>query len=201
MKFNLYKVFLIGGLYFLNSIDITQAKETILMDKVAFKVATEVFTINDLKNYSESMNTMKCIYPSSLLIQVFKKEFFSYPKHVLDIKKSYTGQQKAYLNSVIKFGKLLVYSRSYEVNMKSSLETYFYHSAKKNNCKLMIFDREKKFTPIFKELMELEIFVRSRFLPSESQGKSTSEDIKKAIISAKDLVKSINKQIEQEVYW
>ncbi len=49
--------------------------------------------------------------------------------------------------------------------------------------------------------MELEIFVRSRFLPSESQGKSTSEDIKKAIISAKDLVKSINKQIEQEVYW
>jgi hypothetical protein len=199
----IFKILLLGGSFFygISSFSAKTKSETFLTDKFVFKVANEVFTVNNLKAYYNSLQNLKCIYPETLLYNVFKSEFNLANNKWYFVSPEFNEEQKQYFNSIIKFGKLLVYSRSYDVVVKKSLKKYFYLSATKLKCDLSAFERNKDLTPSFNEILRLEIFMRSRFLPTERQGKSTKSDIEKAVKSSKDLIKSIDKQIDQEVYW
>lgn len=199
MKSITLKVLLLGGLFFVISMS-AHAKK-ILSDVFVFKIANEVYSLRDLKSHYQGMLNLNCVYPDSLLYMIFKQEFSKESKKNFVYSKKFTSSQKLYFNSVLTFYKLLIYSKSYEINIKDSLERYFYLSSRQNNCSEEMFNGKKKFTSEFKEIMSLEIFIRSRFLPTEIQGKSTPVDIQKAVKSAKDLVKSIDKQISEEVYW
>jgi hypothetical protein len=202
MNKTIFKILLIGGSFFYGNPPSAETKsETYLTDKFVFKVANEVFTVNNLKSYYGSLKSLKCIYPESLLYDVFRDEFQPKMEKWYFVSSQFSIGQKNYFNSVIKFGKLLVYSRSYDVVVKKSLKRYFYLSATKRKCDLGVFDMNKNLVSSFEEVLRLEIFMRSRFLPTEKQGKSTRTDLEKAVKSSKDLIKSIDKQIDQEVYW
>lgn len=146
------------------------------------------------------MKSMKCIYPESLLVSIFKEAFQSSKEKHLKMKTTFSTKDKLYFLSLIDFAKLFVYSRSQSVVVDPNIEKFFYLMAGSNKCGQEVFV-EKKFKTRFKELVELEVFVRSRFLPTEKSGKTTQADIKKAILASKSLIKSIGRQIEEEVYW
>ena len=63
------------------------------------------------------------------------------------------------------------------------------------------FNPSTKFEKRAKELIRLEVFSRSRFLPTEKSGKVTVEEYKKAVDAARELMLSITRQIDEEVYW
>lgn len=178
-------------------------REMVSEDRMIFKVARSVYSQNDLLKIYTGINDLLCLYPDSLLQKIFKLEFhaknrdFFQPSSDLNILPS----QKAYFLRIIPFMKLLTYSKSQSVVVNPSLSKYFYLSAKKNSCSTLGFKPDKTLRPYLAEILRLEVFVRSRFLPAEKSGKSNKDDIKKAIIAAKNLMKSIGRQIEEEVYW
>lgn len=192
------KVLLIGGLFLSTNMAISKI---VMKDQFVYKVAGVVFTINDLTKYFESLNNLKCIYPETLLYRVFKKQFNQKKRVFFKNSGHFSSQQKQYFSSFIKFGKILVYSRSHDVQVKDSIATFFYLSAKNSNCSMDPFGEDKKFTKNFKEVVRLEIFMRSRFLPTEKQGKVSKADFEKAVLSSESLISSIDEQIDQEVYW
>ena len=197
MKNTLVGILLLGGFFFTFSAD----AKIIDQDKMVFKISRSVFTLNDLYQIQANMHHLKCIYNESLLNIIFKDQFLLKNKEFLKYRKSFSKQDKAFYISLIEFTKLLIYSRSQNVVVNPNIEKYFHLMAVQNKCNMTVFDKNKSFKPNFKELVELEVFVRSRFLPSEKNDKTTRADIKKAVLASKSLVKSIGRQIEEEVYW
>jgi hypothetical protein len=178
------------------------SKENVLIkDKVVFKAATEVFTLSELKSYFQSFQDMSCFYPDSLLTKIFSIELKDTKVANLDYSDVFTVNQKVYFVKILKFAKLLVYSRSHDVVLNNALNRYFYSIAKSKQCYAGSFDENKEFNFFAKELMKLEIFMRSRFLPEEKSGKVTSKEYLKAVNGARALIKSLDKQIDEEVYW
>ncbi len=198
---SIHIVLLLSGGFFLYSSSANSVEKVLLKDKFVYKVAGEVFSLNELKNYFKSVHTLKCIYKDSLLVRVFQEEFNLKHEKLYAYRTDFSIAQKNYFRGLIKFGKTLVYSKSHEVTINPSLVKYFYLMGKKNGCSLKDFDQKRRITGLFLEVVRLEIFLRTRFLPTESEGKSTDEDVKKAVIAARSLIKSIDEQLEQEIYW
>jgi hypothetical protein len=170
-------------------------REVVAEDRMIFKVARSVYSQGDLLRIYTGINDLGCLYPDSLLQKIFKQEFQS--KIGLELLPS----QKAYFLRIIPFMKLLTYSKSQSVVVNPSLSKYFYLSAKRNSCSVLGFKPDKSLKAGLAEILRLEVFVRSRFLPSEKSGKSNNDDTKKAIVAAQNLMKSIGRQVEEEVYW
>lgn len=172
----------------------------LVKDKFVFKVSGEVFSLNEIKQTFQQVRNLECIYPESLLIRVFHKEFQPEKKKFFVFKEQFETESKLYFEQIIPFFKLMVYSRSYEVKVNQAIEKYFALAAKQNKCDKSAID-QRKLSAAFREIVELEIFIRSRFLPAEKQGKADSGDLKKAVLAAQNLMASIQDQIEEEVYW
>ncbi len=190
----------IAILFFLSFASLCEG-EVLLKDKFVFKLSNEVFSLNDLAEYKKQMINLSCIYPESLLYQIFQEHFLSETKDIFVIQNKFNKQQKKYFLGLRSFGKLLVYSKSYDVTIKEELTKYLYLSAKSQKCDMSAFNKKKKFTNFFKDLIHLEIFLRARFLPSENEGKTTATDVKKAVTGVRNLIRSIEPQVEEEVYW
>lgn len=188
----------IGGLF----IFIHPAHSAVVFeDKMVFKINTKVFSLNDLKTYHKMINNLACTYDESLLIKLFKDEFSLSKLKLYKLDNKYSVEQKAYFSELIDFAKLYVYSTSQTVVVDPKITKFFLLSAKQNKCDVSSFIENGEFTQEMQEILKLEIFVRSRFLPSEKNGKSTADDIKKALFTARNLMSSIGRQIEDEVYW
>jgi len=199
-------VLLVGGLFLFSSPVRSETKpddvaKVLIKDQFVFKVANEVFTISDLKKFYLGMNDLNCMYPESLLYRIFFDEFKKGQIKKYSVSTKITSIQRNYFIQLIKFGKIMVYSKSHDVTVKNSLGNFFYLSASESKCHLRSFTLNKKFKTYFKDILRLEIFMRSRFLPTEQQGKMTNADIKKAVSAGKNLIYSIDKQIDQSVYW
>lgn len=190
------KILLLGGFFFTFNVQ----SEIILSDKMVFKISRSVFSLNDLNELHNDIETLKCIYPESLIIAIFQNTFLKSQRSHLKMKQKFTQKDKAYFLKLISFAKLFVYSKSQSVVIDPNIQKFFYLMGQRNKCYMNVFN-EKNFNPRFKSLVELEVFVRSRFLPTERSGKTTKNDIKKAVLAAKSLIKSISRQIEEEVYW
>ena len=96
---------------------------------------------------------------------------------------------------------MLGYADSQSVSVDPKVTKVFHLSAKENKCDLKSFIKNGEVTQEMHDIIKMEIFVRSRFLPSEKNGKATQDDIKKALLTARSLMTSIGRQIEDEVYW
>jgi hypothetical protein len=191
-----------GGFFLLN---FQGQAEVINQDRMIFKVARSVYSQNDLLQKFTDIGNLSCLYPDSLLRKIFLKEF-----QKSDLQQTFrrlnstklSDEQKKYFLNLIPFMKLFIYAKSQSVVVNPSISKYFILSAKKNSCsQATSFNSDNSLKPGLAEMLRLEIFVRSRFLPSEKSGKTNDQDISKAIIAAKNLMKSIDRQIEEEVYW
>lgn len=181
----------------------TQGLKTHISDKLVFKVAGEVFALSDLKKYHTQLINIKCFYPDSVLFEVFsskminkfKKDLFNHRRH------PFSGRQTVYFYGILPFYKLMLYTRSYSVEVKESLKKYFYHIGKKNKCDLTTFLDSGNLRKEFEDLLKMEIFLRSRFLSNQKPSKIENEEFKKAVKSVQELVNSIEVQVDQEIYW
>lgn len=196
MKIVLILVLLSGGLFVSRS-----HSEVVLRDAVVFKVVRKVFSLNDLKSYFDEINNLKCIYPDSILIKIFNEEFDPDNLKFFKFQKPFSSEQKEYFSSLLDFAKLLTYSEAQTVVVKPTIVKYLYLGAKNSGCSLKSFQKDGQLKDRLAEIIRFEVFARSRFLPSEKSGVVTKDDIDKAIISAKNLLKSISRQVDDEVYW
>lgn len=174
--------------------------EIILQDKFVFKIANEVLSLKDLKRTKKNIEDLKCMYPESLVHKIFSQDFSGGRLNELKVGTEFNQKDVKYFEKLIPFFKLLAYSKSHDVSIQPSLPKYFRLSATQKKCDLSLFD-EKEFIKSFEPIVRLEVFVRSRFLPSESQGKSSVSDVEKAVIGARNLITSIDQQIDEEAYW
>lgn len=117
------------------------------------------------------------------------------------MQKKITSDQKKYFGRMIDLAKILVYSRSYNIQVEEKLEKFFYLRAKESRCGEDVFNHKKRLTSNFKDLLKLEMFLRTRFLPTQKSVQLSKEDYKKAIKGAKNLIQSISDQLDEAVYW
>lgn len=201
MKKSLIAVLLFGGLCFEN---VKAATELVTQDIFLFRVTNEVFSLNDLREQQQILKEFRCMYPSSLLLKTFSSLIRGELKgifHVKNIKRpKYTKKQIRYFQNFLDMHSLKMYSKAHRVSVGDSLAKAFYLTGSRAKCQMTGFKANKQFRPILREIVRLELFLRSRFLPGE--GTSTENvDYPKAIKSVRVLTKSIKKQVEREVYW
>lgn len=188
-------LFLLIGIVSLNTSAVS------LKDKFVFKLAGEVFTINELFEYYQQGRNFGCVYRDALIVRVFEKVFKGDNTQYFGPRKKFNSKQIAFLTKFMSFSKLLIYSRSYEVEIERGLLKYFKLLASKNSCGSSLYLEGKDFHPKFLKIVRLEIFLRNRFLPIEAYRKVSEKEMMRALESAKGLLSSVDDQVSQEVYW
>ncbi len=174
--------------------------ETKLTDRFIFKVANQVYSLSDLKKTKLRLAALKCMYPDSLTHRIFWSDFKKLNLENIKFNAEFDKDQIKKFEDLLPYYKLMTYSQSHEVVVQEVLKKYFKLSATQNKCDLSVFEG-KEFESKFQKVVQLEVFVRSRFLPSESQGKTSAGDIDKAVSGARNLINSIDQQIDEEAYW
>jgi hypothetical protein len=207
MKNISFKVLLIilGGLFIFNTNTI--AKEKSFQNVFLYKINDSVYSMQDIVNINSELKSLKCIYEDSILTAVYK-DILKVPtgSNLFEIKdytkEKYSNKQLKIFKNFISYSKLFTYVKSHKIIVKKSVVKAFYLASRKLNCPSNIFSSSTKFTDSFLEVMRLEIFLRTRFIPdARGKNKNTEKDFKFAVSGIKTLLKTINKQILEEVYW
>lgn len=195
-----------GGLFlFLSLSAFTQegTRTLIHQDVFVFKVNDQVYSLEDLKQLGSDFSTLNCLYEDSLLTKSFEK-IISINQDQTNFKVSkndfkFTESQKKNFRVFIHFAKLVNYMRSQKVRVKKGLVKAFYLASNELKCPKSIFKSSKQFTKNFEQIMKAELFLRSRFLPDEKS--KTKKDENEAVKAGKALVETVDKQIQEEVFW
>ena len=175
-------------------------KKVLVKDKLVFKVVNEIFSLSDLVEYKRQFDLFKCFYgQEALIIQAFSNDFKFDPG--LYSPEKFTRVEKQKYQAVLPFFKLLVYSKTYQLPLSNELvETLKNGSGQRSDCVGSIFNTKNELQSTFKDLLQLEIFLRSRFLTAEKK-EQLNKDLSKAVENVRDLSKSVNKQLSQIIYW
>lgn len=201
-------VLLFGGLFILNmnKLFAAEKEEILYQDVFLYKVVDEVYSLKDINKTYNNIKTLECIYPDSLIIAVYSDLIKNGKEKEIYIKKDYseskyTELQKTVFKQFISFSKLEHYTRSHKIRVKTGLVKAFYLASNQLKCAAEVFQSKDKFNESFETLMKVELFLRSRFLPEEKEQVKTKKDIEQAILGIKSLLKTIESQITEEVYW
>jgi len=200
-RFN-YIVLLLGGLLFFGNVSLSYGQKPYYSDVFLFRIVDTVYSLNEVKSIHKDLKTLKCIYPESLLKDVFKgvisrgedQSIFKVKDYS---KEKYSAVQITFFKKLIRFAKLKSYIQSHKVKLSPGLEGLFYQAAVKNKCSMQVFGVDKKFAPNFFKLVRMEIFLRSRYILDDKKkngGQSGAQGVNA-------LIKSIENQISEEVYW
>lgn len=180
------------------------APKLILQDAFVFRVINEVVSLNDMQRDYKLLQDLKCYYPESVLVIIFenlRKNADSINFNSLTPKQlTYDKSQKEFFAQVIKFYKLKAYISSHQVVVAPALVGGLYTVAKRSGCRLNGFESSDKLQENFEQLLKMEIFLRSRFLPDE-KGPPSKERLVKIKSSARLFLESVSKQITEEVFW
>lgn len=179
--------------------------KTLSEDRFIFKIANEVQSLRDLENTFDRIQDFKCIYQGSLLVESFSEVFTPAQKSHFLVKNlsgyEFSNSDKLYFREFMTFSKLLIYSKSNRTFINSSVYKAFFIKAKRLGCNMDTFKKNNSFQTDFTDIVRLEVFLRLRFLPEEKSGKATSLDFQKAVLSTKNFINSIDKQLSGEVFW
>lgn len=206
MKYINFKVLLLGGLFFIPTLSTSAETKVLFSDVFVYKISDQVYSLRDLEQMNRNFNILKCYYPNSLLLKVFKELVeMGNMTGIFDIKdytkSAYSKNQIKYFEKSIKLYKLKYYSDSHKTSVKKDVVKAFYMASRKLTCTKKIFISSSEFSPLFNDIMKMEIFLRSRYLPEERSGKKNKAEIIQAIVGIKTLLNSINKQVGEETYW
>lgn len=204
MKNIISKVLLCGGLFLLFNTNTYSRK--IFSDVFIYKISNNVYSLNDLRQTQENLVALSCYYPQSLVTRVFRdlitkgknKSIFEVKDYT---KTPYSKEQKSYFKSIIAYHKLKFYSDAHKTAIQKQIAKAFYMASRQLKCPIDIFSEDKNFLPGFEEVMRIELFLRSRYLPEEKDSKKVEADFKQAISGIKNLMDSIDKQVTEEVFW
>lgn len=198
------KVLLLGGLFF--SMNSKTMSATLYSDAFIYKISDQVYSLKDLEAVANNLIALKCYYQDSLLIKVFEDVYqLGKQKELFEIKDytkvAYSPKQKELFKKLLQFHKLKYYSDSHKVTVQKSIIKAFYMASRQLKCPQSIFEETSSFSPEFNNIMKVEIFLRSRYLPEEKNGKNTNADVTQAVLGIKTLLNSVDKQITEETYW
>lgn len=178
----------------------TYAK-TVFADLFVFKTGNSVYSLSDLKNYSDYLSDMKCFLPGSLTYEYYR-ELARAPKAYFDIKTFKKSDEsvsfKRTTNSFISLLKMVRYASSQSVSVNSSLPKAFKLSAQKNGCSLRGFSGNGLNREML-DLAYLEIFLRSRFAPTSKAGELPAQEKANVLSGIRSLEDSVGNQIDHEI--
>ncbi len=198
----IYRVLLIGGLFIFTYQHVFS--KTLLSDVFIYKVSNEVSSLKDLKKNRILLETLKCLYPESILAIQFQNllslndDTFSSEK--LDMAQLKDSQKETFSRFML-LTKLNQYVDSHNIVINEGLSKAFYIATQKECNKVDIFKKENTFSDDFESIISTEIFLRKRFLNEKNSSSSQKEEYKKAVKAIEALLLSIGAQISSEVYW
>ena len=142
------KILLLSGGFFLLNIQ-SQAK-VVKQDRMIFKVARTVYSQNDLLHLYANIYDLSCMYPDSLLFEIFRKDFSQKSYKLLNkpSSKVLTDTHKNYFLRLMPFMKLLIYAKSQAVVVNPSISKYMILSAKNNSCSKRGLSNGNSLTPM-----------------------------------------------------
>jgi hypothetical protein len=197
---SIYRVLLFGGLFIFPSKSVLS--KTILSDVFVYKISNEVLSLNDLKRNRTLLETLKCLYPESILAIQFKDILKIDPDTLssdqIDMAQV-ENKLKASFERFMLLTKLNQYVDSHNIVVKEGLSKAFYVATRKECNKIKIFKTENTFSDEFEAMISTEIFLRKRFLNEKNS--SVKQEYGKAVKAIEILLLSISSQISSEIYW
>lgn len=209
MRTYFLKVLQFGGLFLfqMSVAGTTVSAKRIYSDVFVYKVSDTVYSLKDLNQLQMNLTALNCYYPESILVKFFKTLILKGKESSIFVVKDYTQSnysphQREYFKKAIEYHKLKFYSDSHKVSVNKSIVESFDKASRQTKCSREIFNlKNQSFTSSFEEVMKMEIFLRSRYLPEKLDAKNPEKDIKQALVGIKNLLNSIDKQVSEEVFW
>jgi len=183
---------------------VAKAPEFISSDRFLLKVVDRAITIQDISYQLRNLNALNCIYSDALVVSYFEKSFLKeldtfikgLPKEDAEVSKYLHGQADL-LKKIRHFFKMLRYSEDQNKKVTYELSKLIREGTRENNCQNAILHKDSLKTN-FKSLIEMELYLRSRY---EGQLKSSKRNFDFIRPSIDLFVESLDKQFLHEYYW
>lgn len=186
---------MIGGLH---------AQELVSSDRFLIKILDRTVTFQDIGYQLRNLKALHCIYEDALVVAYFEKSFLSeldtfvknFPSKDDEVTK-YLHDHSELLKKIRYFFKMLRYSEDQNKKVSTDLAKLIREGTKENNCQKAILHKDSLKTN-FKSLIEMELYLRSRYEGQLRSHKRNFDFIRPSI----DLfVDSLDKQFPHEYYW
>lgn len=172
-------------------------------DFFLIKILDRSVSFQDLSFQLRNIKALECIDDESVLIKYLEKSFIKeldsfvgkFPKNEVE-RRRYLHKNEKVLEKTRYLFKMLRYSSDQKAEVSPALTKLLRESTKENNCNKEILYKETLKTN-FIELMELEIYLRSRY--GEQIKKSRNFGVVRPSIDL--FVESLDKQFGHEYYW
>lgn len=195
MKFLLLFNLLIGGLH---------AQELVSSDRFLLKIIDRAISFQDISYQLRNLKALDCVYSDALIVKYFEKRFLreldafvsKFPPNDENVRK-YLHQNEELLKKIRYFFKMLRYTEDQNKQISPSLAKLIRQGTEENNCESGILYKDTLKTN-FKGLIEMELYLRSRYEGQLKDNKRGFDTIRPSI----DLfVDSLDKQFTHEYYW
>lgn len=186
---------MIGGLH---------AQELVSSDRFLIKILDRTISFQDISYQLRNLKALSCIYDDSLVISYFEKSFVTdldtfvknFPSKDEEVTK-YLHEHTEILKKIRSFFKMLRYSEDQNKKVSTEVSELIREGTKANNCQKSILHKDSLKTN-FKSLIEMELYLRSRYEGQLRSNKRNFDIIRPSI----DLfVDSLDKQFPHEYYW
>lgn len=172
-------------------------------DFFLIKILDRSVSFQDLNFQLRNLKALECIDEDAVLIKYFEKSFIKdlnvfvnqLPKTEVE-RRRYLHKNEKLLEKTRYLFKMLRYSSDQKAEVSPALNKILRESTKENNCNRDILYKDTLKTN-FIELMELEIYLRSRY--GEQIKKSRNFGVVRPSIDL--FVESLDKQFGHEYYW
>lgn len=182
----------------------TVSGKIISTDRFLLKVLDRAISLQDVGYQLRNLKALDCIYADALVVSYFEKNFMTgldgliknFPKEEAKVSK-YLHDHEEILKKIRYFFKMLRYSEDQNKKVSSELSKLIREGTRENNCQNSILHKDSLKTN-FKSLMEMELYLRSRYEGQLRSNKRNFDFIRPSI----DLfVESLDKQFLHEYYW
>lgn len=181
-----------------------QGQNLISSDRFLIKILDQTVTLLDVGYQLRNLKALDCIYQDSMIIQYFDKKIIQelstflaeFPVEDQEVQK-HLYRNVEMLKKIRHFFKILRYSEDQRVKVSGDLTKILRQSIQENKCDPEVLHKDTLKTN-FLELMEMELYLRSRY-GGQLKGTNRSFTIIKPSIDL--FVDSLDKQFVHEYYW
>ena len=173
-------------------------------DRFILKILDRSISFQDINYQLRNLNALDCIYSDAIIISYFEKRFLKelgnfvgeFPKEDNQVIK-YLHEHEEIMKKIRILFKMLRYSEDQNKKVSVVLSQLIHEGTRENNCQKAILHKDSLKTN-FKNLIELELYLRSRY---EGQLRSHKKDFDFVRPSIDLFVESLDKQFVHEYFW
>jgi hypothetical protein len=195
LKFLLLFNLFIGGLH---------AEVLVSSDRFILKILDRSLSVQDINYQLRNLKALNCIYSDAIVISYFEKRFLTdldrfigtFPQEDTQVIK-YLHEHEEIMKKIRVLFKMLRYSEDQNKKVSVVLSQLIHEGTRENNCQKSILHKDSLKTN-FKNLIELELYLRSRY---EGQLRTHKKDFDFVRPSIDLFVESLDKQFVHEYFW